>query len=513
MSINQAGKRADHRRPQHSHGNNGPRAPANSQSGCHNCGITGHFAKDCPNNTGRARNNESVPRSNAGSSNTANATSTPDRTGELPAELLDHCQSTFSTQATRSLFEAAKEIEVANDGMLDVHELRPSFVMPRNQEDVLTNRFTMKLPDVLHHYIAVGMEDATVQSFSDKKGKAPQVETAADGTDDDVVKLPSSGQQRVMMAHLINSIDALKFQKHIFTTDKMRHVITWIDPYTLFSVENVDVGDLLGDTTYIVRKANPSKQLDEISKNLKLVYKGKIYVQQLTHAAQGLTAQCSVELSSDRTIAIDQALNMIITKVTLASSPELFRVGANRIYSELDKKPLAPGIFAHHGFSSSIKVGMGAPLLNITSATSAFWEPTSVCRYLAVSKSDYSSLKNLKVEILYTPDEIRTIKAFGKRPRDQMFELGEGENISVLDYLRSKNLDEDFIDQIAMSNYFCADMGTSISHEWYPVEALRIVEHQIVKKLSPEPLRRCSRWQVRCRTIICETLWFAVLLS
>jgi hypothetical protein len=144
----------------------------------------------------------------------------------------------------------------------------------------------MKLPDILHHYVVVGTEDAAAQSTSDQKGKAPQLESAAGGTNEDVAKLLSKGKQRVMMAQLIDSIDALKRQKHLYATGKMKHVVSWTDPATMFGLDNVEAGEVLGETTYIVRNAVPSKQLEAIMKNLKLVYKEKIDVQELTAAAK-----------------------------------------------------------------------------------------------------------------------------------------------------------------------------------------------------------------------------------
>jgi hypothetical protein len=52
-------------------------------------------------------------------------------------------------------------------------------------------------------------------------------------------------------------------------------------------------------------------------------------------------------------------------------------------------------------------------------------------------------LKGVKAEISYTEGKIRTIKSFGRSPRDQMFEFGDDdEEISVLAYLRTKNVDE-----------------------------------------------------------------------
>lgn len=94
-------------------------------------------------------------------------------------------------------------------------------------------------------------------------------------------------------------------------------------------------------------------------------------------------------------------------------------------------------------------------------------------------------LKNLKVEIVYTKGKTRTIKTFGKIPREQMFAYGDPE-ISVLEYLRDNNIDETLLDQIAISDFFWANMGTYTSPGWYPIEALKVVEHQIVKKLTPE---------------------------
>ena len=128
---------------------------------------------------------------------------------------------------------------------------------------------------------------------------------------------------------------------------------------------------------------------------------------------------------------------------------------------------------------------MGAPLLNASAATSAFYESISLLGFLKKTRNDYDSLKGVKVKISYAEGKTPTIKSFGRSPRDQMFLLGNDEKISVLEYLQTKNVDENFLYLIALSDFGCANMGTLTSPEWYPLEALTIVEHQIVRKLSP----------------------------
>ena len=298
-------------------------------------------------------------------------------------------------------------------------------------------------------------------------------------------KLPPAAKQRLMMESLINSNELLRSQKHLYASDAMRQIVSWTKPTTLFHANSVPVDKIVAECEYTVRPAIPSKNLDAIVKTLKLQYKGEIPVRDLTEAAHGVLPQFTIDLQRAQTIAIDRALNMIITKATMASDPDLFRVGSKKIFTEAGKQELSPGVFAHHGFFSNVKVGMGYPLLNVSSATSAFYEPLNVSTYLRKTNNSYNSLKNVKVEISYTPGKTRTIKQFGRPPRDQLFDFGNSQ-ISVLDYLRSKAIDGILLDQIAVSDFRCADMGTYTSPEWYPVEALKIAKHQNVKSLSPE---------------------------
>jgi len=197
---------------------------------------------------------------------------------------------------------------------------------------VLTNHFAITLPDVLHHFVVTDIEDKAV---AEKNGKVDQ---ATGNTEDDDTKLPPSGKQRLMMTKLIDSTDALKQKKHLYATDKMRHIVSWITPEDLFTVATVNAGDTVAQATYTAREAGPRKQLTAVLEDLKLQYKGQIHVSDLVAAATGDKTQFSVELSDTRTIAIDQVLNMIITKATMASSIDLFRFGSNKIFMEDDKK-------------------------------------------------------------------------------------------------------------------------------------------------------------------------------
>ena len=486
--ANQQKKGGPHGGQSYGYGGYVPRAHDDSQKSCNVCGVMGHIARNCPNKgtsttgKGRAPDVGNAPQVNV----TSTTTNIEASNAEIESELLDSRQATFAKTSTIDRFKAAKNAELEKNHALEVHELRPSFAGLKATDHVLTNHFTMELPEILHHYIATGMEDIADDPEKDSTtgGKDEQVDN---GMEDDELKLPPSGKQRLMMAKLLDANVNLRTKKHLYATDRLRHVVSWTDPKDLFELNSVSVGDILANTDHIVRNAVPSKNLDAIVKNLKLKYKGEIHIKDLIAASNGTKAMFSVDLSSSRTIAFDHALNMIITKATLASSQSLYRIGSNKVYTEEGKERLAPGIYAHHGFSSSVKVGMGAPLLNIRSATSAFWEPWRVLVYLHESKNDYASLKDVKVHVVYTSGKTRTIKAFGKNPRTQMFDFGgPGEEISVLDYLRTKNLDENLLDHIAMSDYPCANTGTSTSPEWYPLEALSIAEHQVVKKLSPE---------------------------
>lgn len=470
---------------------------------CRRCQRSNHAAKDCPNRrNARGPNNPTAsshqnnprnprrpqnqpPQHPIAHFNTAEGQSSRQNTVGTSNNIIAHEQldprSGFDKQAMLR-YKTAKEVEVNKGNRLEVHELRPSFVGPPKPDFVLTNHFSIKLPDTLYHYMVEGMED-------DARDKTFE----AGGTDHDPdelkKKLPSGATQRLMMEKVIDADENLKLKKTLYASDRMRQIVSWIKPADFFERDPVAVGTTLVEAVYTVRRAVPEKNLDAETKTLRLQYKGEIRVRDLLDASHGTRAYFSIERESANTVKIEQALNMIIMKATLASSPDLFRVGSNKIFTEDGKQPLSPGVFAHHGFFSTIKVGMGCPLLNVSSATSAFFEALSVRRYLQISGNDYESLKNVKVEVTYAQGKTRTIKAFGlrKSPRTQEFSYGDNEEeITVLDYLRTKNVDETLLDQVAISDHPCANMGTDSSPEWYPVEALRITKHQNVKKLSHE---------------------------
>jgi eukaryotic translation initiation factor 2C len=137
---------------------------------------------------------------------------------------------------------------------------------------------------------------------------------------------------------------------------------------------------------------------------------------------------------------------------------------------------------------------MGSPLLNVSTATTAFYEPMSVDKFLTdfrrVIWSKYSraakdALIGVKVKIKSQNDKIKAIKEFGWKPREQTFWRADGDEPTVLDHIKEKKqLAKDhpaLYQKVLTSDFPCANLGTLQKKEWLPVEILDIVEHQPFK--------------------------------
>ena len=150
------------------------------------------------------------------------------------------------------------------------------------------------------------------------------------------------------------------------------------------------------------------------------------------------------------------ALNAFISKRVSLNS-DIISVGPNKFFVKAGYTSSGPMLNIHRGYFTSIRPGSESVLLNVNSATSAFYQPRTVadlCKIVGRNYPGYGDpkelLKGLTVRIAYDREQhdseydpnlehhrLRTIAGFGKSPAKQMFQL-DGREITVAAYFMEK---------------------------------------------------------------------------
>jgi hypothetical protein len=285
-----------------------------------------------------------------------------------------------------------------------------------------------------------------------------------------------------MLQKVTEACKILREKKLDYTTDGMQHIVSWKSPKELFGVDGDPISFILGTETISVTGWGKEEK-----KSVVIKYINHIQIVEYVRASQGAQPLFNVERKWKSTIPVHRAVHLVIEKAILASNEGIFRQGKNRFFFNKGRQELEPGVFLHEGFFSSVKFGMGSPLLNANLTYGAFYDPLPLTEYLKAYGGNFENLKNMEVEILYTPGKIRTIRGIGGLPpSSQEFEdkSAPGRKLTVLHYLQTKGIDDTLLDRIALSKEFCINTGTAASPEWYPREALKIAESQSPNKLS-----------------------------
>ncbi|ESZ91812.1 hypothetical protein SBOR_7807 [Sclerotinia borealis F-4128] len=142
------------------------------------------------------------------------------------------------------------------------------------------------------------------------------------------------------------------------------------------------------------------------------------------------------------------------------------------------------------GFFSSIRPGKGSILLNINLATSAFFSPINLARWIKsneAAESDFRrALKGVHVifdlhsegrQKFFTIRSINSLSVSGTK-----FTKNDGNEIYVHSYMTVT-----FPKGRFEKDAYCVNVESNARPTWYPADHLKIVEWQIVKKNLPEP--------------------------
>ncbi|KAH7380393.1 hypothetical protein DE146DRAFT_295085 [Phaeosphaeria sp. MPI-PUGE-AT-0046c] len=237
-----------------------------------------------------------------------------------------------------------------------------------------------------------------------------------------------------------------------------------------------------------------------------------------------------------------KALHIIITKCI--QDQRIFHLNTNKFFVEnafqdlCGRNDVVNTLRAIRGYHYKINAGMGKILLNVTSVTSAFWNPNLVSEVLSgglkAVDGNIFSLKGLQVHIEYergkagrdakdgkakkngkavdqgNGDEhgstgasgindqhsrIKRIRGFGEPVNVQMFQwtprddngnpTGPAQRISIAKYLRDV-----YGQTLQYPNEKAVDLGTGSEHAWFAPEHLRILPNQIYTRVIPDSVAK-----------------------
>lgn len=154
------------------------------------------------------------------------------------------------------------------------------------------------------------------------------------------------------------------------------------------------------------------------NETVSLYYHGRIDTLTFEKHVQGTKASDIVRLD---TSGVERAVNLLISEATsrITGKHRSFKVGANKFfnkdqYSQLDKR-----FVCHHGFFTTVKAAMGGALLNVNTATSAFFKSMTVTEFLQLApgrpqRETNRILKGVRVWIDYERVDAKVDDGGGK---------------------------------------------------------------------------------------------------
>lgn len=383
---------------------------------------------------------------------------------------------------TRNAFKQSLE-KCRSENQSSSFPLRPGFAEDNKGYSVLTNHFKMTLPKELHRY-TIGLTAA----FSSRP-RAARVQ---------LIKL------------FFEETSILREQSFNFATDDLQMVVS-PEPLRFdtcdFKLKQEAVQSIAQTPTsnsdrFVFAKKVPfgiAKKANGISEQkfeLVAIYdQGKVELDPLGDFAHG---QAGLQ-DQDNSVAL-QSIFITISKAAAAVGGDhrTFQIGSNKFFLKSRWNRLDNLFVCHHGFSVTVKPGMGHVLLNINSATSAFFEPRLVSEFIArlpafERESRYElrcMLKGVRVYVNPTPGQsstrdddhpsrIKTIRGFGQSLDKQFFKK-DGNRVSVYEHLAGTYK---FPRPLPTSS-FCVNLGGEQpgTELWYAPEMLQILPYQLYRK-------------------------------
>lgn len=352
------------------------------------------------------------------------ATSLPDRQGYDDSNSID-------TEHVDTSGQAVTQGNINFDlppGDDNIYALRPAFSGPKDQKNVLTNHFTVKL-----RHKRIFWYEFSGAAFENQMAR---------------------GKKKDLIERFIRDTDTLNNNRNLFATDYKHVLVSWVD------LRRENAGDQVGKVDVSVE---PKKGEQRDSKYVELWLVHTLDLDAFMNQTNGTAAP---EASSN---LIVQALNIIISKNATEypdTDFESFQIGTNRFFRKAGWENLRKRgrdtstslLVCHRGYFSTIKPAMGNILLNLNTAMSVFFRPMKLSDFLLHAENYFDSdtaqkyIIGARVWIDYdvgkskgeTPTNpsrrIKTIRGFGRQLKQQKFSLAEdgkeSREVNVFDYLK-----------------------------------------------------------------------------
>ncbi|KAL1637748.1 hypothetical protein SLS58_009175 [Diplodia intermedia] len=391
---------------------------------------------------------------------------------------------------TRATLSPRIDSQLVNSADMSAVPCRPGFAEMKGGKTVLTNHFVVDLPNNLQlfKYVLAG------QRLDPKSAR---------------------GKKKEEMERFIKDSPTLSCCRDDFATDDISLIISWKNLYPEFS-------DPVRGTVMEGRTFKDTKK-DE-KRVVELVFERCIDINSLKNHVQ-LSAAFGMECGP----AI-QALNILLLKGAAEDAESdfaTFRIGNNRVFRKNGYDPMLVRhsqlgtdgwlLVCHRGYFSTITPGLGNILLNLNIATSVFFRPMKLDKFLDNSRAYFGIndnnwvnkvgrlLHGVRVWIAYDHSRdsqtqkglirkqldasfrIKTIRGLGLPLNQQTF--GEGHDKKTV----FKYLSEEYPNMMLPSHGFAVsvNLGTPTRPLWYAPHTLHILAYQPFRpKLSAE-LQTC----------------------
>ncbi|KAL0254582.1 hypothetical protein SLS55_010060 [Diplodia seriata] len=259
----------------------------------------------------------------------------------------------------RATLSPQLDSQLVNSADMSAVPSRPGFAEMKGGKTVLTNHFVVDLPDNLQlfKYALAG------QRLDAKSAR---------------------GKKKEEMERFIKDSPTLSSCRDDFATDDISLIISWKNLYPEFS--DPVRGTIMEQRTFKDTKKDEKRVVE-------LVFERCIDINSLKNHVQ-LSAAFGMECGP----AI-QALNILLLKGAAEDAESdfaTFRIGNNRVFRKNGYDPMVVRnprlgndgwlLVCHRGYFSTITPGLGNILLNLNIATSVFFRPMKLDKFLEYSK-------------------------------------------------------------------------------------------------------------------------------
>jgi eukaryotic translation initiation factor 2C len=270
--------------------------------------------------------------------------------------------------------------------------LRPGFALEGSFDAIVyTNHFAIELP--------------TKDMFEYK------IEGIVTPEQEDEERIPSAARRQELMEMAIASSTMLQNAGDTFATDCMEKIVAWTPLHQTDGNNASAHGALLEDIQITIPSTRQGQAA--VTRTVQLKYIGLVPIKTLTKACSGDIDALPLVPKAPTGMTVVEAVNIIVGHATRSPTPggqvQTFRLGGNKFFSTSAPSTidLDYGLECCKGFFFTLRYGMGKPLLNVSTAATAFYKSISVAAFMnqfckiGGQKTNFTAadLKNLRAAL------------------------------------------------------------------------------------------------------------------